>query len=288
MHWARTKSERLNWLKSAANLLGAAALITCLNQAGATETNSYIFGVTPHSDARSTYDRWRPLLNQLEKRTGYRFQLAIGDNKSTFNKELKEGHFDFVYLNPYRALVANQDLGYRPIVRDVGEKLQGILVVRKDNPIQDLHELQGKTIAFPSRNALGASLLHLANFAGAKIEVQPRYVGTHDSVYLNVALNQAAAGGGIQESLNEQPPQVRDNLRVIYRTAEFPSHPLMAHPRLPAAVREAVQSAFLELGTTPEGRALLARISIKEIGRTSISEYEPLAKLGLERFYVAE
>jgi len=48
-----------------------------------------------------------------------------------------------------------------------------------------------------------------------------------------------------------------------------------------------VRAALLEMGSTEEGRKLLARIPINKIGPAGIDDYLPLKQMGLERFYVS-
>jgi phosphonate transport system substrate-binding protein len=61
-------------------------------------------------------------------------------------------------MNPYHAIRANKKHGYAPLVRDVGRSLFGIIVVKKDSPIETVSELDGEIVAFPAPNALGAAL----------------------------------------------------------------------------------------------------------------------------------
>lgn len=272
----------------AAWVFAAAGLFACL-PGFAGQGATYTVGVVPQFTAKEIHAIWRPLLDVLEQRTGLRFKLVGSPTIPAFEKEFSAGQFDFSYMNPYHAAQAERTQGYIPLVRDVGESLNGIVVVRKDSPIRDVRELDGKTVAFPAPNALGASLLLRADFHDKfHISVVPRYVQSHSSVYLNVTLNQADAGGGVQKTLEQQPPEVRDALRIIYRTREFPAHPFMAHPRVPAGDREKVKAALLQLGQQEKGRSLLARIPIRRIGPASAKDYQPLLELGLERFYVEE
>lgn len=97
---------------------------------------------------------------------------------------------------------------HRPVetARDNGHSLVGIIVVKKDSPVQSASELDGKTVAFPSPNALGATLLPRAEFDREfNIKVNELYVKSHSSVYLNVLLGKTAAGGGVQKTLSLQP-----------------------------------------------------------------------------------
>jgi hypothetical protein len=46
-----------------------------------------------------------------------------------------------------------------------------------------------------------------------------------------------------------------------------------------------VRQAFLALGMTSEGRALLSAIPIEVIGKTSINDYLSMSEWGLDEFY---
>jgi len=118
------------------------------------------------------------------------------------------------------------------------------------------------------------------------LAIVPVYVKTHDSVYLNVLLGQTAAGGGVRKTLDRQPEQYRDRLRIIHTTQKVASHPIAVHPRVPVDVRQRIQKAFMAMGDTAEGRALLARIPILQVGRAVPKDYEPLKEMKLERFYI--
>lgn len=259
-------------------------------QAESPKNTIYKVGVVPQFEARRLHQIWRPILDELQRHTGYRFELVGSPTIPAFENEFMAGAFDFAYMNPYHLMLAHDTEGYLPLVRDRGRTLYGILAVRKDSnvkDIKDIKELQGKVVAFPAPNALGASLQirqELKDYFG--VQVKPRYVKTHDSVYLNVVLRQAAAGGGVQKTLARQRPEVRNALRVIHKTTPVPPHPLAAHPRVPAIVRERVRNAMLKIGVDEEGRKLLLRVPIKQLGLTSIDDYLPLRDLGLQRFYL--
>jgi phosphonate transport system substrate-binding protein len=83
-----------------------------------------------------------------------------------------------------------------------------------------------------------------------------------------------------------QPQPVQDKLKIIYETRRVAPHPVMAHPRVPAGDREKLRQAFLDMGATPEGQALLARIPMKKVVAAKLSDYRELADWGLEHYYV--
>ncbi|MDA8429754.1 MAG: phosphate/phosphite/phosphonate ABC transporter substrate-binding protein [Geobacteraceae bacterium] len=248
----------------------------------------YTFGVVPQYDQRQLFATWKPILDELGKRTGLSFRLVSAATISAFEKECLKGVYDFVYLNPYLLLKAEKPVGYQPIIRDRTE-LRGILVVRKDSPFKSPSELNGKTIAFPSPNALGASLLMRAELSNLfHIRFSPLYVSSHDSVYLYVAKGLAEAGGGVEKTLHEQKAAIRDALKVIYVTRPMPSHPVAVHPRVAGRDAEKVRRAFIEMEAAPSDRELLAKIPMNHPVSAAFSQYTPMRKWGLDKFWVKE
>jgi len=247
----------------------------------------YNFGVVPQYEIRKITKIWQPILNEVEKRTGIKLNLVGSPSIPAFEKSFGQGEYDFAYMNPYHALVAHQQQQYRPVLRDIGRELYGIIVVRKDSPITELKHLDGKIVAFPAPNALGAALIPRTEFAKKfNITIKPKYVKSHSSVYLNVLLGQAAAGGGVQKTFEKQSAELKEQLRVLYETARVPPHPIVAHSRVNEKDIEKIQQAILDIGNTKEGKAWLSKIPVKKIGKASLDDYLPLGEMGLEEFYV--
>ena len=247
---------------------------------------TFTIGIVPQFDARTIQQTWRPILKELQQRTGHNFILRGSQTIPVFEKQLLAGEFDFAYVNPYQLLKTSSPNVYTPLVRDIETDLRGILVVRKDSPYMKLEDLRDQKIAFPSPNALGASLMTRATLTREmKIPFKARYVNSHDSVYLNVVLGNTAAGGGVASTLAHQSATVRDQLRILHTTAAVAPHPLTAHPRVPEAIRNAVQQTMLSLGKTKSGIKLLSHIPIKTIAIAQMKDYDPLKKMRLDEFY---
>jgi len=228
---------------------------------------------------------WQPILKYLHEETGHEFKMMTTTNIPAFESELLAGKFDFSYINPYQMTLASPQ-GYTPIVRDNGRKLFGVLTVRKNGEIKTIKDLDGKIIAFPAPNALGASMLIRRELTDKfAITFTPRYVKTHDSVYLNILINKASAGGGVQKTFNRQNDLIKDRLNIILKTEAVSPHPIAAHPRVPEEVVQAVKQALLQLGKTEKGRNILSKVPMKKIGEAEISDYAELKSMKLERFY---
>ena len=249
---------------------------------------SYTFAVVPQFEQRKLFSIWKPIVDELSKRTGLNITLSTALSIPAFEQGLEKGHYDFVYSNPYHILKAFDTQGYLPLVRDAAP-LRGILVVRKDSPLRHPGDMDGKELAIPSPNALGASLLLRSDLENLyKARVKMVNVKTHSAVYMNVLTGVVEAGGGVEKTLQEQGPSVQDGLRVLYTTREMPSHPIAAHPRVARQVREQVRKALLDLAASPEGAAMVDNIPMKKMQATSIADYKVMKSWGLERYWVNE
>lgn len=246
---------------------------------------AYTIGVVPQFEQRKLYATWKPIIADLEKRTGLTFDLNSTLTIEAFEKAIERGEFDFLYMNPYHIVQVRDKQAYIPLVADK-EPLRGILVVRKDSPMQTPADLNGKVVAFPSPNAIGATLLPKSDLGQLfQATVKPLYVKTHSSVYLHVAKDLAAAGGGVEKTLQEQGEELRSALRIIYTTRSFPSHPVAAHPRVPKDVREKVRRALLDMNDTPEGRAMLQKVPVEQFISVTYDDYKVMSSWGLEKYW---
>jgi phosphonate transport system substrate-binding protein len=266
-------------------LLISSVHAACLGEQNTTKT--YTFDVVPQLTAAKIYTTWSPLLQRVGQETSLCFELRVSATIPEFEQKLLKGEPDFVYLNPYHAVLANQKKKYQPLLADSEDLLTGILVVRTDSSIKSLDDLKGKNVTFPAPNAFAASLLIRAELAKKKIDINPVFVKTHSNVYRSVISKDAIAGGGVNNTLDNEALEVRQQLRVLFETPGYTPHPIVTHPSVPAAVRERFLKAMLKLTQDEEGRKLLDGVSLnKPQAVTYAKHYKPLESLQLEKFLV--
>jgi phosphonate transport system substrate-binding protein len=249
----------------------------------------FTIGVVPQFTPVEIYERWGPLVKELENRTGLKFELKTYKSIPEFEKAFLKGEPDFVFMNPYHQVMAYKAQKYIPLVRDK-TPLTGILVVRRDSPVKEVKDLDGKVIAFPAPNAFAASLYMRALLAEKfKIRFIPEYVKTHDNVYRHVILGKAQAGGGVNNTFLRQPEEVKRELRILYETPSTAPHPFSVHPRVPKEVRDKVKRAILDMANEPSMKALLDRVQMPNpVPADYARDYKPLEKLNLEKYVVLE
>jgi phosphonate transport system substrate-binding protein len=266
-------------------LVASAANAACLGEQSSTKV--YTFDVVPQHTAAKIYTTWSHLLQRVGQEAGLCFELRVAATIPEFEQKLLKGEPEFVFLNPYHAVLANQKKKYQPLLADSEDLLTGILVVRADSPIKSLDELKGKNISLPAPNAFAASLLIRAEMAKRKIDINPVFVKTHSHVYRSVIGKDAIAGGGVNYTLDNEVPEVRQQLRVLFESQAYTPHPVATHPSVPAAVRDRFLKAMLKLTQDEEGRKLLDGINLsKPQAVTYAKHYKPLESLQLEKFLV--
>ena len=242
----------------------------------------YSFAIVPQQSATELARTWGPLLRTLEARTGLRLSFATAPDIPTFEQRLAAGEYDFAYMNPYHYTVFHQRPGYQVLAKEKDRLLKGILVVRADSPVQRLADLAGQTLVFPSPASFAATVLVRAALSQERIAITPKFVASHDSVYLSVAKGLYPAGGGVTRTFENLAPAVRDELRILWTTPGYTPHAIAAHLRVPPAVAERLREAMLGLDGDPAGRAALEGIGFKGIAAAQDTDYDEVRGLRIE------
>lgn len=248
--------------------------------------DSYTLAVVPQYSPLTVHRNWQPLIEALADETGIKLKLRVYNSFNRFIGALERGDADFAYMAPYHLVSVRQTQQYVPLLRDGTRDLIGIVVVRKDSSYKTIQDLDGKQIDFPSPHAFAASLYLRAHLREKlKLDYSPRYAGNHDNVYRHVALGLVEAGGGVNNSLSQQPPHLQSKLRILYEVPGVASHPLAVHERVPENVRAIVKKTLMKWQFNPKRRALLKAVQLeKPVPASYLKDYQNIEKMGLEKY----
>lgn len=239
------------------------------------------FGIVPQQSAKKLARLWTPIFSYLSNKTGVTIRFATAKNIPLFEKRVLAGEYDLAYMNPYHYTVFSEKPGYRAIIKQKNKRIKGIVVVRKDSPLASLNELDNKKMAFPSPAAFAASVLPRAKMRKDGLEISPKYVSSHDSVYMSVAKGFFPAGGGVMRTFNNTAPEVREQLKVLWTTPGYTPHAIAVHPRVKNATAEKVQQALLAMNTDPEGKKLLKTINFKGVEVAGNQDWDDVRALNI-------
>jgi phosphonate transport system substrate-binding protein len=243
------------------------ALMTSSILANAQESLS--FGIVPQQSASRLAQLWGPIFKYLEKETGIKIHFETAPNIPTFEARLAVGKYDFSYMNPYHYVVFSKKPGYEAFSKARNKRIKGIIVVRKDSPIEQLDDLNHSTLAFPAPAAFAASILTRSALTQAAVNFTPKYVSSHDSVYRGVAKGIYLAGGGIIRTFSNMAPEIREQLKILWTSTGYTPHALAAHPRVETRKVKKIQQALIDMENNPRGNALLKKVNINgfELGK---------------------
>ena len=240
------------------------------------------FGVLPQQSARVLAKLWTPIIQYLGSKTGLHIRFSTAKDIPTFERRLLAGEYDIAYMNPYHFTVFNLNPGYQAIAKEAKKTIKGIIVVHKDNPIQNISELYGATVAFPAPAAFAASVLPTSKFSALGILIMPKYVLSHGSVYLSVARGFFPAGGGVKRTFDNTPKNIRDKLKIFWQTPGYTPHAIAVHPRLNADTVANIQQVLLNMKKTQQGKQLLASVKFKELGVAKNSDWDDVRALNIK------
>jgi len=240
------------------------------------------FGIVPQQAASKLARLWVPALDYLGRSAGLELKFRTAPDIPEFERRVAAGEYDFAYMNPYHYTVFSREPGYRAFAKAKGQLLKGILVVRKDSPIREPKELSGATLAFPAPAAFAASVLPRAYLAQEGIEFTPRFVSSHDSVYLAVAKGLYPAGGGVVRTFEGLDPDVREQLRILWTTKGYTPHAFASHPRVPEATVTRLAEAMVAMSKTEEGRTLLEPLSTEGFEIARDEDWDDVRALGID------
>jgi len=222
----------------------------------------YELGRAPQSSATKLTKDWKPYLKLLKDKTNIEVKLRLYPSRDEFEKHLLMGETDFFYANPFYYLIAKNRNQYIPVVRSNAKTLNGIIVTKKDSPINSIEDLNNKTLSFPAQNALGASLYIRSLLSQKGIEIKPIYTRTHENSYLAVIYEKSVASGGVGRTFKEF--KEKDKYKTIFTTPGLAPHPLFASPKVPEDVRNAIANFTIELAASEEGKKILKKIKLQD------------------------
>jgi phosphonate transport system substrate-binding protein len=236
-----------------------------IQAAGAAEAAIYSVAVLPGAPPAVVSKRWTPVLERLARDTGIGFKLRLFDQMPEFEREIWSGGPDFIFASPVQTVVAHQGAGYMPLVRN--SALVDIkLYVRQDSPVRKVDDLTGKNISFVgNKNICSVYMQHELQAYGTNLSFGREYSGSTKNVILNVIMGKTDAGAVFANELARETAEIQAQLRVVATTPKFAPHPLSAHPRVPAQVREAVKKAMLKMATTTDGDEILKPMALDDL-----------------------
>lgn len=239
----------------------AVALVSLTTQATAAETIR--FAVTDIDGLESLQKEMGPFKAAFEAASGLTVEFFPVSGRTIAVEAMAADQVDFVLTGPAEYVVFNARLEAQPVVTWNRPDYYSNVVVLDSSPITSVDQLKGQKISF---GEIGSTSQHLSP-ATLLAEAGLTYATDYEPVFLkrNVAMEALIKGDIAAIGLNrthidqitEKFPDQK--LRILLKGGDLPNDVLLASPKVPAEVVEAVRKTFAE-----HGDALLAAVTSTE------------------------
>lgn len=271
----------MGWFIRLAVIILTASSLSISLHAFAKEARALTFAVVPQQSAKKMAENWQPVIDYISKSIGIEVSFKTAKDIPTFEANLAAGKYDIAYMNPYHFVVFNDSVGYQALARQSDKQIRGILVIAKNSPIKAIEDLNGSEIAFPAPAAFASTIITSAYLRAKNIAFVPRYVNSHDSVYLSVQRGFFDAGGGITRTLESLPKEVKDDLRVLWKSKGYTPHAIATHPKIALSDRQAILNALLALSDDSSKRWILKGIGFNGFVAAKDGDWDDVRALGI-------
>jgi phosphonate transport system substrate-binding protein len=242
----------------------------------------YSFGVPAIRHARSLWDRYAQLIDSLNRaNAGFALKMESAQTPDTYDAKLRAGIFDFVIVDPYQVLVA-ENLGYAVIARTgKPDRIRGVILVNRNSNVHRLTDLRGRAIAFTNSTALAATLLNEYGLLESGLEVRKHsvvlYTHSPETSLLSVSMKRveaAAVSLADWEVFQHDHPASAGQLTSLWQSDDLSGPAVMASGSVPLAHVRSLQAALLQLGAQANGREALRRAGISGFEPGSSISYD--------------
>ncbi len=247
-------------------------LMTCaIVTFGAISHAQQVFRVTtiPEEAATEQVRKFTPIANYLEKKLGMKVEFTPVTDYPAAVEALVNKRVDLVWFGGFTHVQANLRSGGKiiPIAqREEDTRFQSVFIAKTDSGIKTLADMKGKEISFGSQSSTSGHLMPRNFLLEAKIDPDKdfkrvAYSGAHDATIASVVSGRVAAAAldiTVWKKFVAENKVDTKAVDVFYTTPPYFNYNWSVHADMPAAMRERVMKALLDLDpATAEGKEIL-------------------------------
>ncbi len=242
-------------------------------------------GIFPRRNATQTVTLFKPLLDHLGAELGREVQLITAKDFPAFWQGVEQRRFDLVHFNQYHYIKAHAEQGYDAVLanEEFGEpRIAGALYVRADRGIEQVQDLEGKTLIFGGDYSammsyiIPTDLLRAAGLGPGDYteKFAPSPPNSVFSVYFKQA--DAAGAGEVVRKLPSVANRIDvSKLRLLALSEPIAHLPWAVRQEMDAGLKQRIAETLSGLGGHAAGRALLTNAKLTGLQRISDADYDP-------------
>jgi phosphonate transport system substrate-binding protein len=236
-------------------------------------------GAAGNVDATEIALRYESFKQIVEKTLGVPVALVAVRDAKVLRGSVETRAYTLVLSRPVDVLAeAIRDFGYQPVVvaRETGNAL---FIVPKDSPIRTIAQIRGKSIVTPDRYSymwrIAAAMMRDNNISISEQKVR----SMRDQAAIGWSMENGFFDVGVVASFSGvgRTWEKRGG-RVIAKSRDLPTVPLIASPKLSAAQVAKLRAALIALDSSESGKAILKQIGVAGFMETSPDPFLDLLK----------
>jgi len=237
------------------------ALMSCALLAfGALANAQTVLRVTtiPEEAATEQVRKFTPLAQYLEQKMGMKVEFTPVSDYPAAVESLVNKKVDVVWFGGFTFVQANLRSGGKiiPIAqREEDTRFQSVFISKTDSGIKTLADMKGKQVSFGSQSSTSGHLMPLSFLLDAGINPEKdfrriAYSGAHDATIASVVsgkVDAAALDITVWKKFVSENKVDTKAVDVFFTTAPYFNYNWAVHADMPAATREKLKQALLDL-----------------------------------------
>lgn len=265
--------------------------------AAAAQQKEINFGIISTESSANLKSTWQPLLDDMHKATGYKINAFFAPDYAGIIEGMRFNKVQVAWHGNKSAMEAvdraEAEVFARMTQPDGGTGYWSLMIVHKDSKLHNLQDVlkerQQLTLGFGDPNSTSGSLVP-GYYAFAQNNVDPvkdfkRTVrANHETNILAVAGKQidvATVASDGMDRMKLKLPEKHADLRVVWRSPQIPSDPILWRKDLDADAKQKVKAFFLGYGKEPREKEILAKLTIGGFIASDNNQLLPIRQLAL-------
>ena len=255
-------------------------------------------GFAPFENQREVLRKAGPIVKALGKSLGCQVQPFVAGDYPGVVEAMRGGKLDVAFFSPAALVMAERVAGAKVILKSIYHGRAhyfSAILVRSDSSYKQLADLKGKNFAFvdPGSTTGGVYpklMLKNAGVDPARGLGKVIYAGGHDAAILAVYNGKVdAAATFANDDRGDDVPWKHilkgdaAKVRALAYSKPIPNGAVAVSAKLTPQLTERIKRAFLNLGTTADGREMLSHMYlIEKFAPAKSADYDPVREAFLK------
>ena len=213
--------------------------------------------------------KFEPLGKYLESKLGMKVEFTPVTDYAAAVETLVNKKIDLAWFGGFtfvQSAVRSNGKTIPLVQREEDTVFKSVFITSKDSGITKLEDLKGKTLSFGSQSSTSGHLMPRSFLLAAKVDPDKdlkrvSFSGAHDATIAAMASGKVDAGAlnvSVWNKFVEDKKVDTNEVKVFYTTPAYFDYNWTVHADMPAALRDKITRAFLDLNPgTPQGAEIL-------------------------------